>query len=360
MTFSKQDIQLIMTGATGGRLIDCPRITPRYEFINVANMTSNLLYICKSGVTDPTSAIYAVGAYSTFSFPVTSDISDNFQAVWVNGQGDVLLFKIAHIIFSYQSLGYNQCYAEGFAFANGNINMQVQNIPQVTIGNAVDVNVVNNPQISGAVNIANTVEVQNSPGGQLTVAGTVALEANQQVNIGNTPTVAIAANQQVNIGNVPSVNVQSGEVNANIQNAEINTQVVNSNISPAMFQNAIGSYDTVSFFNSICNLGKTQIVNPASNYIKKLFLCLSATSTVATAFVINIEYGDKNLVPLTFDKTYHPTGGGVFHQYLYDFGGSGVVNDGVVIESWVSQTFYAYGYIVTSVQTPAARVNVIS
>lgn len=171
---SIQNIDLVMTGATGGKVVQPPKITPLYEFLNVTNLTENIVYLCPAGAVDNSTAIFTFGPYTTLSVPLTADIKEGFQVFWET-KGDPLLIRTMRMAFTYESLGYNQSYAESFAYAAGKLGITVENTPSVTAS----------------------------------VMGTA------DVNIANTPNVAIS----------------SGNVNATIQNASLNSNVTNAVIT---------------------------------------------------------------------------------------------------------------------------------
>lgn len=226
MPVSIQNIDLTMSGANGSKAVQCPTITPPYNFINVTNLTENIIYLCGAGAVDGSNAMYTFGPYSTLSIPITADIVNSFMLYWET-KGDPLLIRTARLAFTYDSLGYNQCYAESFAYAAGKLGITVENTPSVT----------------------------------------ASIQGTASVNIANTPNVAIS----------------SGSVNATIQNAQLNSNITNAMlksgftissqltfpvnfVTPGVYIYNLGGFVVpAGEYDTICIL-VTSTINPLSNY----------------------------------------------------------------------------------------------
>lgn len=145
-----ETIKVIMTGAGGSKEVKIPSSSPRPEWINVINMTDNVLYFTAADAADFTSPFIVFGPYCTLSIPISTDLSPIFRVFFDNPGGtNPLLLKTAQIIFTADTLGFNQNYATAFAFSKGQLGMTVQNTPAVnaTITGTADVNILGTPQV---------------------------------------------------------------------------------------------------------------------------------------------------------------------------------------------------------------------
>lgn len=119
---------LVMVGTTGNTLMEVPNISPAFQFINITNLTGNVIYLCSENAPDKTMALYGIGAYSTLSIPITPEITNVIKIFWEDKENTPLISKTAQFIFSYQNLGYNQCYAPGFSIQNSSLQSNIVNL----------------------------------------------------------------------------------------------------------------------------------------------------------------------------------------------------------------------------------------
>lgn len=325
MSVSVIKLDVPMSGGTGSTLVDAPTITPKFKFINVINMTDYTVKLAKTLDPMAASPLVVFGPFSTLSIPITPEMETGFSLVWqAAGPGGG---QNMQIYFSYDSLGYNQCYAPSFTYANGAMGMTINN----------------DATVKGEVSITDNsvVNVKNEPGGELTVAGTIAIEDNQKIEIAGTPTVAIAANQSVNVGNVIQASITSGSVNANITNATIKADTVY----------ATGTYDSPSYINQYkSGTGKVTLL-AAGGYISKIWLTVRNLASAVHEFWLYLGSNTVHVTPKT------PGGDNVTIQLDFP---NGVYNAGLFMDSaMASPSFDVKGCVLKNVNTPRPRVNTI-
>ena len=286
-----------MMGIVGNKLVNCPVISPAMLWLNVVNMTDNVIYLCQGNANDNSQPVITFGPYSVLSIPIYPEIYNNFKLFWEN-MNNPSLGQTAQFIFSYESLGYNQCYAESFAYAGGKLGITVENTPAV------------NATISGTAD----------------------------VNIANTPNVAIS----------------SGSVDATIQNATLNSQIVNLSTEPVQAKPAIGVYDSANIINAFPVGGTRLLVLPAGNYLSKVRLSVwyfgsnQGNRSVFLQKNTDTIYADF----IDFAKAL---------QIDIDFGTNGVYNNGIWIYcDGVGSYLQVTGVVCTSANTPRPACTIVT
>ena len=117
-------ITIKMQGGQGNQDIQIPsNYMQQYPFITIINMTDNSISIYPPHITEPTAglALYTWGAYQSMTVPIIPSIQNGFSIVWTNPHAtNTELLKTAQILFSANSLGFNQSFAPSFAMG-GNV-----------------------------------------------------------------------------------------------------------------------------------------------------------------------------------------------------------------------------------------------
>ena len=115
-------ITIKMQGGQGNQDIQIPsNYMQQYPFITIINMTDNSISIYPPHITEPTAglALYTWGAYQSMTVPIIPSIQNGFSIVWTNPHAtNTELLKTAQIIFSANSLGFNQSFAPSFAMGD--------------------------------------------------------------------------------------------------------------------------------------------------------------------------------------------------------------------------------------------------